>query len=240
MRILVANVNTTESMTESICRQAKRYASPDTEIIGLTPSYGAASVETYYEGYVAAVAVMEQIRAYPGAFDAIVLAGFGEPGREGLEELFNVPVFDIAEAATHAAYLLGRRYSILTPGPGSIEGLTNDRLHVTRTLERLVSVRGTNLTILELDEDPEMTAAALIAAAKAAVITDGAEVLCLSCAGMSGYGSRISEAVGVPVVDGVDMAIQLSESFHRLGYSPTNHPKDPKKPALVWPSTGNR
>lgn len=236
MRILVANVNTTESMTESICNQAKRYASANTEIVGLTPSYGAASVETYYEGYIAAVAVMERIRAYPEAFDAIVLAGFGEPGREGLEEFFEVPVFDIAEAATHAAYLLGRRYSILTPGPGSIEGLTTDRLYVSQTLERLVSVRGTNLTILELEDDPERTATALIAAAKAAVVEDGAEVVCLSCAGMSGYGTRIREAVDVPVVDGVDVAIQLAESFHKLGYSPKNRPADPKKPAIVWPS----
>ena len=37
MRILVANVNTTQSMTDSIAAQARSIAGPGTEIIGVTP-----------------------------------------------------------------------------------------------------------------------------------------------------------------------------------------------------------
>ena len=40
MRILVVNVNTTASMTDGIARAAREAASADTEIIGLTPSFG--------------------------------------------------------------------------------------------------------------------------------------------------------------------------------------------------------
>ena len=72
MRILVANVNTTESMTRAIARQARRVALPDTRIVPITPMFGAESVEGNYESYVAAVAVMETIRAYDGPYDAIV------------------------------------------------------------------------------------------------------------------------------------------------------------------------
>ena len=44
MRILVLNVNTTASMTRSIGDSARAAASPGTEIIELTPNFGADSV----------------------------------------------------------------------------------------------------------------------------------------------------------------------------------------------------
>src|SRR5690625_7679350 len=111
MRIIIANVNTTESMTDAIAEQARAIAAPGTEIIGITPAFGAESIEGNYESHVAAVAVMETIRAYDGPFDAIIQAGYGEHGREGLQELFDVPVVDITEAAAMTAKLGGHQRS---------------------------------------------------------------------------------------------------------------------------------
>ena len=97
MRILVVNVNTTESITETIAQQARAVASPGTEIVGLTPYFGAESVEGNFESYLAAIAVMDRVLAYEGPYDAVIQAGYGEHGREGLQELLNVPVVDISE-----------------------------------------------------------------------------------------------------------------------------------------------
>ena len=94
MRILVVNVNTTESMTESIGREAAAVASRGTEIVPLTPIFGAESVEGNYESYLAAIAVMETVKAYREPFDAVIQAGYGEHGREGLQEILEVPVVD--------------------------------------------------------------------------------------------------------------------------------------------------
>ena len=46
---------------------------------------------------------MDAVTRYDGPFDAVVQAGFGEHGREGLQELLDVPVVDITEAAGHVA-----------------------------------------------------------------------------------------------------------------------------------------
>ncbi|MFB7575945.1 aspartate/glutamate racemase family protein [Streptomyces sp. NPDC056165] len=238
MRILVANVNTTESMTSLICAAARSCAAEDTEIVGITPRIGAASVESHHEAYLATVGVMDEIRSYDEPFDAIVLAGFGEPGREGLEELFEVPVMDIAETAVHTAYLLGRRYSILTPGIGSIEGPTFDRLRQSGLLDRLASARGIGLDVLALEEDPDRTRELLIEAARCAVAEDGADVLCLGCAGMAGVAASVQQEVGVPVLDGVVLAVQLAEVFHRLGYRRPPTVARRKKPPTVWPVAG--
>ena len=97
MRILVVNVNTTESMTAGIGEQARRVASPDTEIIALTPHFGAESVEGNLESYLAAIAVMDRVLAYDQPYDAVIQAGYGEHGREGLQELLDVPVVDITD-----------------------------------------------------------------------------------------------------------------------------------------------
>jgi allantoin racemase len=47
MRILIVNVNTTESMTHAIGMQARKVAAPGTEIVALTPRFGAESVEEF-------------------------------------------------------------------------------------------------------------------------------------------------------------------------------------------------
>ena len=107
VRILVVNVNTTAAMTEAIAASAKSAAGPQTEILPLTPDVGADSVEGNFESYLAAVAVMDAVTRYPDPFDAVVQAGFGEHGREGLQELLDVPVVDITEAAAHVACLVG-------------------------------------------------------------------------------------------------------------------------------------
>ena len=92
MRILVVNVNTTQSMTDGIGRTARSVAAPGTEIVPLTPLFGADSVEGNYESYLAAIAVMETVRRYDQPYDAVIQAGYGEHGREGLQELLDVDI----------------------------------------------------------------------------------------------------------------------------------------------------
>jgi len=74
MRILVVNVNTSESMTESIAQAAGRYASPGTETVTLQPYFGAEAVDCNFESYLAAVAVMDRVVTYDQPFDAVVMA----------------------------------------------------------------------------------------------------------------------------------------------------------------------
>ncbi len=114
MRILIVNVNTTASITEAIARQAQAVAAPGTEIVGLTPYFGADSVEGNFESYLAAIAVMDRVLAYDQPYDAVIQAGYGEHGREGLQELLDVPVVDITEAGASTAMFLGHAYSVVT------------------------------------------------------------------------------------------------------------------------------
>ncbi|MGY3565294.1 aspartate/glutamate racemase family protein [Sinomonas sp. RB5] len=216
MRILVANVNTTRTMTDSIAAAARAAASPGTEIVGITPRFGADSCEGNFESYLAAVAVMDAVMRYEGEFDAVVQAGYGEHGREGLQELLDVPVVDITEAAAATAMYLGHKYSVVTTLDRAVP-LIEDRLKLAGLGARCASVRASSLGVLELEEDPERAVKEIVAQAESAVYDDKAEVIVLGCGGMSGLDAQIRERCGVPVVDGVAAAVAVAEGLVRLG-----------------------
>ena len=131
-------------------------AGPGTEILPLTPDIGADSVEGNFESYLAAVAVMDAVTRYPDPYDAVIQAGFGEHGREGLQELLDVPVVDITEAAAHVACLLGHKYSVVTTLDRAVP-LIEDRLKLAGLDARCASVRSSGLSVLELEQDERAT-----------------------------------------------------------------------------------
>lgn len=237
MRILVVNVNTTASITETIAQQARAVAAPGTEIVGLTPYFGAESVEGNFESYLAAIAVMDRVMAYDQPFDAVIQAGYGEHGREGLQELLNVPVVDITEAAASTAMFLGHAYSVVTTLDRTVP-LIEDRLKLAGLYARCASVRASGMAVLELEEDPLAAMEAIVRQAERAIHDDKAEVICLGCGGMAGLDEQIRQRTGVPVVDGVTAAVTIAESLVRLGLSTskirTYATPRPKK-VIGWP-----
>jgi allantoin racemase len=218
MRILIVNVNTTESMTEGIGAQARKVAAEGTEIVALTPRFGAESVEGNFESYLAAIGVMDAVMRYEGPYDAVIQAGYGEHGREGLQELLDVPVVDITEAAASTAMFLGHKYSVVTTLDRAVP-LIEDRLKLAGLDARCASVRASGMAVLELESDPERAVAAIVDQAAAAVTDDHAEVICLGCGGMAELEAKVRERTGVPVVDGVAAAVTIAESLVRLGLS---------------------
>ncbi|MBE6483883.1 MAG: Asp/Glu/hydantoin racemase [Actinomycetaceae bacterium] len=217
MKILVVNVNTTESMTQSIGDAARAVAGPGSQIVELTPTFGAESVEGNFESYLAAVAVMDAVVSYRDSYDAVVLAGFGEHGKEGVMELVETPVVDITEASAHLAMLLGDRFSVVTTLDRNVPPI-EDRLLSYGLDRRCASVRSTGLSVLEL-EDADIAKAAITREAERALAEDNAEVIVLGCGGMAGLDREISKQLGIPVVEGVTAAVKLAESLVALELS---------------------
>ncbi len=242
MRILVANVNTTQSMTDSIAAQAASIAAPGTEIVGITPRFGADSCEGNFESYLAAIAVMDRVVNYADPFDAVIQAGYGEHGREGLQELLDVPVVDITEAAASTAMFLGHKYSVVTTLDRAVP-LIEDRLKLAGLDARCASVRASGMAVLELEEEPERAVEAIIEQAVLAVREDKAEVIVLGCGGMAGLDEEIRKRAGVPVVDGVASAVTIAESLVRMRLTTSKvRTYAPPRPKTVtgWPVTGEQ
>ena len=167
MRILVVNVNTT-AVHDRLHRRAgprgRRARAPRSS---RSPRASAPSpCEGNFESYLAAIAVMDTVSSYPEPFDAVIQAGYGEHGREGLQELLDVPVVDITEAAASTAMFLGHKYSVVTTLDRTVP-LIEDRLKLAGLDARCASVRASGLAVLELEADPERAVEAIVRAGRA-------------------------------------------------------------------------
>jgi allantoin racemase len=216
MRILVINPNTSEEMTSDIGDEARRYADPGTEIETICAAWGPRSIEGHYEEELSAVATLETIRERAAEFDAVVIACYGDPGLFAAREISPVPVVGIAEASLLMACTVAHRFSIVTVLP-RVRPMLEDmvRLHGLET--RCVSVRTTPLTVLDCERDPTAAEREIVKASKEAVAEDGAEAICLGCAGMGPLDKAVQAQVGVPVLDGVACGVKLAEDLVQYG-----------------------
>lgn len=227
----IVNVNTSQAMTDIIVQAAEEVAAPDTTIIGVTPSIGPASVETHVEAYLSATGVIDAFHRYQSScdephedqrkrVDAWIIAGYGDLGKEVLQELTDVPVVDITEAAAVAAMAVGDTFGVVTTLDRTTP-MIRSRLRQSGLLDRCVSITGTGLGVLELEEDSERTNRRIIETARQALQPNlsgqRAEAICLGCGGMAGQARRLSEVLGVPVIDGVAAAVGQAESLIRQG-----------------------
>lgn len=244
MRLLVLNVNTSTTMTDEIAAAARAAAAPGTEIVALAPLFGAAAVDSAAESYLAAVGALDVTARLldSGAFDfdAVVLAGFGEHGKDALQELLTVPVLDIAESAAHVAHLVGRRFSVVTTLARSIPAI-EDRLSLAGLASHCASVRACGLSTADVDADPTGAVDAIVTEAGHAIAEDGADVIVLGCAGMAGVTEAISARLGVPAIDGVGAAVALAQALVGLGVTTSKvgaYAPGPANARSHWPLSG--
>lgn len=237
MRILVVNPNTTRAMTEDMRRAAERYARPGTEIVAVEPAWGPESIEGFFEGFLSAAAVLERLATLEIDVDAVIMAGFGEPGREGARELLEVPVLDITECAAQLACLVAHRYSVVTTLARTIPQI-EESLTAAGLRGRCASIRATGLGVLELEQDPRRTQRRLEEEARAAIDHDAADAVVLGCGGLGGFDKELQERLGVPVIDGIVAAVKLAEGLHDYGLRTSSAgPYAPPRPKRIagWP-----
>lgn len=216
-RILFINPNTSEDFTTKIREIVTRYAAPGTEVAALNPASGPRSIESVYDEVLSAAPTLEVALSRLEAFDAFVVACYSDhPAIAALREVTPKPVLGIAEASMHMACMLGRTFSIVTTND-AWQPLLWDAVRRYGLAERCASVRTTGLPVLALESSARADVSDLILAqARAALTEDGAEVICLGCAGMAGLDKRLEQELGVPVLDGVVCALKLLEGI--LGY----------------------
>lgn len=216
MRILVINPNTSVEMTHDIGEAARRYARPGTELDIVCPEWGPRSIEGHYEDFVAAVAMLEVVRERAADYDGVIVACFGDPGLAAAREISPVPVVGIAEAAMLTACTVAHRFSIVTVLP-RVKPMLEDMVRFHGLEARCASIRTTPLSVLDCERDPSAAGREIIAAARVAIAEDGAEAICLGCAGMGPLDKLVQEAIGIPVLDGTACAVKLLEGILDYG-----------------------
>lgn len=213
MRLLVANANTTEAITEACAAAARAAAAPGTEIIPATPRFGPAVISTRAENVIAGHALLELLAEHAGSVDAVLLAVSHDTALDGARQLMPCPVIGMTEAACLTACMLGGRFGIVTFG-----GIEMYRELVVRYgLEsRLADIIAVKATPPEAVADPASVGTKVVAATQA-LAAEGANSVVLAGAALAGFDNRLQAAAPVPLLDGMACGVRMAEMLVALG-----------------------
>jgi len=217
MKILILNPNTSEAFTAAIQAGADMYKSPGTEVVAMNPASGPRSIESVYEELLSGPPSLEVLIAHEAEFDGFIIACYGnEPLVHAAREITHKPVLGITEATFYTACMLGHRFSVVTTCDRG-DPMLWDVVRLYGLEERCASIRPTGMAVLELESSSdEKVRQRILDEARRALEEDGAEVICLGCAGMVGLDKELEAELGVPVIDGVVSAVKLMEAL--VGY----------------------
>ncbi|MCV7423866.1 aspartate/glutamate racemase family protein [Mycobacterium yunnanensis] len=214
-RVTVVNPNTSPELTDAIVAAAQRVCGPGVTVRGVQPSDGVPSVESHTEEAIAAVGVLDQVRRHQADTDAYVVACFGDTGVNAAREVATCPVVGMTEAALQTACLVAHRFVVVTLPARTVAH--SDRVIRALGLEHRCRVVAVDVPVAELVGGSTHLLDAFAEAARTAMADDGAEAVVLGCAGLADLVGPLSEALGVPVVDGVAAAVGIAAGLVAMG-----------------------
>lgn len=212
MKLLLLNPNTTTAVTDLLHAAGARAASPGTELVAMTAARGIPYIATRAEAQIGGAVALEMLAEAADAFDAAIIAAFGDPGLFGARELFDIPVVGLAEAAMLTACMVGRKFSIVTFA-GALAPWYQECVAMHGLGERCAGIRALDGTFRSISEVQSEKEEMLVALANLAVEQDGADVVILSGAPLSGLAARVAGRIPVPVIDPIAAAVRQAETL---------------------------
>lgn len=217
MRIRVINPNSTTSMTEKIGRCARQVAAPGTEISAANPPHSPPSIEGFTDGAMSVPGLLAEIRkGEADGIDGYVVACFDDTGVDACREVARGPVVGICEAAMHAASMIATGFSVVTTLSRSVP-IIEDLVEKYGMHRKCKRVRASDLPVLALEEEGGRAREAIRDEILRAVKEDRCEAVILGCAGMADLTAWLTRETGVPVIDGVAVAVKLVEALVGAG-----------------------
>ncbi|MCU1476288.1 MAG: Hydantoin racemase [Subtercola sp.] len=243
MRIAIVNPNTISSMTDAVVGFAAPSARPETELVGITPTSGALSIESHIDEVHGAASVLtEVLRLEDGPADArpdaYVIACFGDTGLAGAREAATGPVVGMTEAALVTAALIAHRFTIITMPARTIE--QSDRVVRTLGLGHRATVRAVDEPVSEVTHGSLHLLDLFVEEGRRAISDDRAEAIILGCAGLADLVEPLSAALGVPVIEGVAAGVSIAEGLLAQGLSTSRHSTWAQPSSRAQPNSGAR
>jgi allantoin racemase len=219
VKLLLINPNVTESMTETMAAEARRFASEGTEIVGATAAFGTQYVENRAEAAIASHAVLDALAKHAAGCDAAIICAFGDPGLAAAREFADIPVLGIEESAILTAWMLGRRYSIICLTP-RLRTWYIECAEEHGLAGRLASVRALDAPIADITLAKQQFHGRLAELCMQAIEQDDAEVIIFGGGPIAGLAREVRDDIPVPTLDGVSCAVRMAEALVGLRLRP--------------------
>jgi allantoin racemase len=217
LKILLVNPNGTESMTAKIAASARLVAGPGVEIVARTNRGGPPSIEGHHDEAMSVPGLLRIVREEEErGIDGVVVACFDDPGIGACREIATGPVMGICEAAMKAATTLATSFSVVTTLPRSVP-VIEELARRYGAHHHCRKVRSARIPVLALEEEGSNARELVRAEIFRAIDEDGAEAVVLGCAGMADLTEWLSRETGIPVIDGVTVALKFVEGLAACG-----------------------
>ncbi len=180
---------------------------------------GPESVESAIDEVLAAPGVVDAaLTAQADGMDAVIVDCMLDPGLDAAREAVDILVIGCGEAGLKAAAEFGN-FSVVTVLDRQTRAF---RELATRhgLADKLVSVRGIGVTVLDLERDRAGSVAATIRECRRAAREDGARAIVFGCTGMLGFAVAVADALGDQidcVVDPLPHAVSLAHNAAAAG-----------------------
>jgi allantoin racemase len=207
MKILIINPNRDPEMTAQIRETARIFAAGRYEVECRRNPDAPRFIETYQDQVQTAPGMMALVQENEDSCDAFIVACHCDPNLDVLREITDKPVIGIGQASMQMAAMLGHRFSVVSTTEHSIpnkEALVR-KYHLSA---QLASVRAPSPGMEDAPDEEKY-----LDSARRALAEDGAEVIVLGCAGMTGLDRRLQQQLGAPVLDGVVCALILASGL---------------------------
>ena len=208
IRVLLCNPNATKPMTDNRVKMVGPTLPPDFEVVGFTaPTPAPLAIEGNLDNVMSAAAAARAIIPLQQreGYDAMLVACYSDHALiRMLREEFDVPVVGIMEASLMAARTLGARFGIVAISDRS-RIMHEDAVRHCGMEGFCSGVESCNIGVLDLERKPRQQVLGIMQHVAKTLVSKGAEVLTLGCAGMTDMKAAVEEVVGedVQVIDGV-------------------------------------
>lgn len=221
MKILIANPNSSENVTNSIRSSVSNVPLHEgTELVYLTNPKGTHSIDSTFSDYQSSWsyqrAVIETVEKEN--IDAVVVGGFGNLGVFGLKEALDIPVLGMSESSMSLAATLGHKFSVLTTLDSFVPAM-EDLIKIYGMEAKCASARAIDVNVQDSVNNREKTLTSLEREIKKMIREDGCEVIILGSGGLSGYNIQLEERVGIPVLDPGQITTKMAEMMVEMGVS---------------------
>jgi len=211
-------------------------AGPNTRVEVRSAAAGYPSIESERDAVAVSPHILSGLKkaAEEGASAGIV-GCFSDPALDAVRESVAMPVVGPGQSSVMLAMQLGERFSILSPlDSGAKRQLP--RMRAQGVAERLASVRGVGVSVVDFSRKANDAMDRIVAVARRCIEEDGADVLVMGCMSMAfmGIERSLTERLGAPVVSPVLAALKTADAMLDMGLShaKTAWPAPPDKPYL--------
>lgn len=199
----------------------KRFVSSGTSVEGFLFKGDPRGIKTGSDVSLLANETMKlTIDAERQGFDAIVIHGICDFGIEAARGAVDIPVVGLGSATFHLACQLADRFAVVTKSEATIPEFSR-RIQLMGCFDRITSMRALNIPELQLKKQSKKLRGRFIEIAQYQIKTENAQLIVAGYSAIlsafeEGERERMEEELGVPVLDGVPVAIKTAEMLVAL------------------------